>query len=334
MGAESTAHTKREHPIMTRKALLLGIDAYEEDQLRLSAATADVRELEKALVLAGFAPAEVQAVVGGPGAYLSTANLRKRIKAVLDDARRGDELVIYFSGHGIEQSGRRLLLPQDFDASQPADPTQLIQDTELYQLARSEACRADAVIFIIDACRNDAPPAPSLLAKAAPSPSPAGPGPDAETPSIAFLFSCAAGEVSHATDGEEAMSCFTRALCEALTADDELSTLGELRDAVQTRLDAALRPLAKHQSATQGELQCTGRGGDPLALMLKDNPATRLRQRIAQPLGAAHQPAGPLVVGKLLRRVQQRPRRLPRAAGAVASRRHRRGGVPTLLGFL
>ncbi|MBK1649833.1 caspase family protein [Rhabdochromatium marinum] len=264
---------------MTRKALLLGIDAYEEDTLRLAAAARDVPELAKALVLAGFDPAQVQSVVGGEGPYLSTANLRKQIKGLLADARRGDEVLVYFSGHGIEQAGRRLLLPQDFDAQQPANAAAMIGDTSLYELARSEECGADSVIFVIDACRNDSPPA-TLIAKSGLAASPAEPNPSAETPSIAFLFSCGTGEVSLATDGDEAMSFFTHALCEALTADDDLSTLDQLRQAVQERLNEALRPMAKQQTVTLGELKCTGRGGEPLALMLKDNPATRLRQRI------------------------------------------------------
>ena len=261
---------------MTHKALLLGIDAYGEDALRLAAAARDVTELAKAMVLAGFDPARVRSVIGGQGPYLSTANLRKQIKGVLADAGRGDQVLVYFSGHGIEQAGRRLLLPQDFDPQEPADT---VGDTSLYELARSAACRADAVIFVIDACRNDSPPS-SLLNKSGPAAPPVAPNPSAETPSIAFLFSCGSGEVSHAKDGDEAMSCFTRALCEALSADDDLSTLDQLREAVQCRLDQALRPMAKRQTVTLGELQCTGRGGNPLALMLKDNPATRLRQRI------------------------------------------------------
>jgi hypothetical protein len=283
---------------MTRKALLLGIDGYEEGALRLDAAARDVRELAKALVLAGFREGQVEAIVGSEGPYLSTANLRKRLKRVLEDARAGDELMVYFSGHGIERAGRRLLLPQDVDSSEPADPSQLISDTELYQLARAAECRADAVVFVIDACRNDSP-LPTLLTKspaAAASPASASVADlGAETPSIVFLFSCAAGEVSHALDGDNAMSCFTRALCEALTADDEVSTLDQLRAALQTRLEMALHPLAKQQTATLGELQCAGRGGQPLALMLKDNPATRLRQRIERSAWVRGIEQGPLM---------------------------------------
>jgi hypothetical protein len=52
---------------MTRKALLLGIDAYEAESLRLPAAKRDTEALAEALVQAEFANAQVTPIVGKPG---------------------------------------------------------------------------------------------------------------------------------------------------------------------------------------------------------------------------------------------------------------------------
>ena len=274
---------------MTRKALLLGIDAYEEVTLRLPAAKRDTESLAGALVQAGFANAQVTAIVGSQGPYLSTTNLRKQILGFLHAGLPGDELLIYFSGHGVEQAGARLLLPQDYDPANPDAAQSLLDDTRLYQLARAPECRADAVIFIIDACRTSHPLA-TLGNKAAPT---ASPDAAADTPSIAFLFSCAGGEFSHATDGDDPHSVFTRALCETLSADDAASSIDEVRRGVQQRLDATLGA-GLIQTVTVGDQRCNGRGGDPLALAIKENPAARLRLRTERSVWVGALRDGPL----------------------------------------
>ncbi|WP_295383940.1 caspase family protein [uncultured Thiodictyon sp.] len=259
---------------MARKALLLGVDAYEESSLRLPAAGRDTKDLAAALVLAGFAPDQVTSLVGSKGEYLSTKNLRKHIRQFLEAGQPADELLIYFSGHGVEWDGRRLLIPQDYDPADPSPRHDLIGDTDLYALARRSG--ADSAIIVIDACRQDI--RLEVVDNKGPEAPP--PQPGAETPSIAFLLSCAAGEFSQAATGADASSYFTRALCEALTAEDAFDTLGDVCAAVQTRLDARLAPLGLHQTVTLSELRAEGRGGDPLKLVIKESPAARLRQQI------------------------------------------------------
>jgi hypothetical protein len=76
---------------MVRKALLLGVDAYDEPSLRLPAAAGDTKHLAAALILAGFEPEQVTQLVGGKdGEYLSTKNLRKRIRQFLDAGQPGE----------------------------------------------------------------------------------------------------------------------------------------------------------------------------------------------------------------------------------------------------
>ena len=73
-----------------------------------------------------------------------------------------------------------------------------------------------ALLLGIDACRTSNPVA-TLGNKTAPS---AGLGAAADTASITFVFSCAGGEFSHATDGDDPHSVFIRALRETLSAAD------------------------------------------------------------------------------------------------------------------
>jgi uncharacterized caspase-like protein len=126
---------------MARAALLLGVDAYEESSLRLPAAGRDIKELAEALALAGFDPQRVRAVGGGDGDYLSTKNLRKLIRQFLEGSAPGNDLLVYFSGHGVELGGHRLLIPQDYDLAEPSPRSDLIGDLDLYALARASQCR-------------------------------------------------------------------------------------------------------------------------------------------------------------------------------------------------
>jgi len=80
---------------------------------------------------------------------------RSRLLSTFEEIRlkadAGDTVLFFFAGHGVEREGVQYLLPYDTRLS-------LMEDTALPMrlLNRAlEGCRADRVLFIIDACRND-----------------------------------------------------------------------------------------------------------------------------------------------------------------------------------
>ena len=156
-------------------------------------------------------------------------------------------------------------------------PSQLLSDHWIYGIAR--CCQALSILVIADACREGV----RLELTADVSKGIAPHDEDtayAEAPTIAILYSCAPGTQSFAPPSEFP-SYFTQALCQALREDENLATLEELRTASERRLPLML-PAGRSQIPHIDErYQIAGRAGLPLKLIVKENLAARLRQRIA-----------------------------------------------------
>jgi hypothetical protein len=142
---------------MPRRALLLAIADYDPLPA-LDYVANDVPRLKSALTRGGFDPKRIEAVVAGSGEVrvreLTTARLRAAIADFIDGADPDDEMLIFFSGHGIELDGRRVLLPQDFTPRHPESADELVTDSWISGYARG--CKARSVVVLLDACREGA----------------------------------------------------------------------------------------------------------------------------------------------------------------------------------
>ena len=270
---------------MSRRALLLAIADYDPLPA-LGYVANDIPRLSAALARAGFNPKDIEtagAIAGGTqGRELTTTRLRNAICDFLESANGADELLIFFSGHGIELDGRRLALPQDYNPKRPARADDLVSDGWISQQAR--LCKAKSVIVLVDACRDGAhfELAPSKSAQST-TPDEDAPLKDEYTgdatdgPTIAFLYSCAAGEQSRRDIEGEDCSAFTRAFAETIELEKGPAELEAVCAEGQRRLGSYSG--GKQTLAASGRI---GRAGQWQLLIVKEDQAARFREQLAR----------------------------------------------------
>jgi hypothetical protein len=267
---------------MVRRALLLALDNYSHSRLApLQAPRNDGERLREALLGLGYANQAIDLHISSRNGELSTQRMRTRIRDFVESGKPNDELLIYISGHGMDQDAARLVVPVDYDMDDPMPADQLLSDHWLYGTAR--ASKAEAVLVIADTCRSGAELVlrPTVLSKDI-SERPTATAPSAthgDAPTIAILYSCAKGRKSFATDGEAGESFFTRELCRVLADDKRAFTLGEVVDAVTQEL-AEAEAHHRQQPFLDERFTLPGRRGVPTKLVIKENEAARLSQRI------------------------------------------------------
>lgn len=131
-----------------RHALVIGIDAYTHVE-PLQKAVNDARAMAAALEQVGFS---VDLQINSAETELLTA-----ISDLASRAGRGDEVVVFFAGHGIEVDGQNYLLPADVPALAPGQ--ELIMRRRSVPLSDiTDALTAREVrvsLLILDACRNN-----------------------------------------------------------------------------------------------------------------------------------------------------------------------------------
>jgi hypothetical protein len=267
---------------VNRKALLIAIADYRYLP-KLGYVANDIQTLLPALLRAGFSEHDITEMGAGTdkAGEISSTDLKRAIGRFLASASRDDDLLILFSGHGVEIEGRRVLMPQGYDRDYPESLENLLWDGEIAATCRSS--KAHSVVVAIDACRTDAviklAPAPKGSSSEGPADRPlvgdfAGPGTD--MPTLAFCYSCGPGERSGA-DRDGASSAFTRAFADVLGDEAGPSELLPFAKAVAERAE---RVAARNQTATcQGQ---EGRAGPWQQLVLKEDAAARFRQRVRE----------------------------------------------------
>jgi hypothetical protein len=133
-----------------RKAMVVGIDRYDN----LPAAQQLDRAVNDASAIASTLASLHFAVT--PGKNLSRAQFNALWQAFLDAIKPGDDIVIYFAGHGVEIEGLNFLIPRDIPAIRFGRQEQLkresISVSELLLDLRRK--RPQASIVILDACRD------------------------------------------------------------------------------------------------------------------------------------------------------------------------------------
>src|SRR5262245_36073473 len=144
-----------------RWAVVIGIDEYQGQLSRLAGAQRDAKALAEALVkYAGFPADQVILLADNepPSRLPTRTNILRYLSNLRGNVTQDGLLLVAFSGHGIERSGKSFLLPADCATTEDIS---LLEDTAInVDRVREQIQRAGVkqVMLILDACRND--PAP------------------------------------------------------------------------------------------------------------------------------------------------------------------------------
>jgi hypothetical protein len=92
--------------------------------------------------------------VASANGSISSETLRHEISDFFEEAQEDQDLILYVSGHGIDQAEHRLIIPSDYYLKRPIHPSQMIGDHFIYAAAAKSAARS--IIVFIDACRSTA----------------------------------------------------------------------------------------------------------------------------------------------------------------------------------
>jgi Caspase domain len=201
LGTALAAHAER-------RALIIGNSAYENIS-RLKAPEQDAYDIGQALQGLGFAPRNVMVRTN-----LNRAATLQALREFKSSVNEGDDMVVYYTGHGLQLGGSNYLLPTDVPPRQSIQSEDDIKDSavRLQRLLQDMGERkARFTLLIVDACRDN----PIQAAKSMG----AGAGLAPESPSNGQMIVFAAGSGQLARDAvgaNERNSLFTAVLLEHL----------------------------------------------------------------------------------------------------------------------
>lgn len=139
-----------------RRALLIGIEDYPNPAERLYGCVNDVFAMSAALQDCGFEPEEIRVCLNERA---TAEGILSRFTWLVDDARSGDELVFYYSGHGarmpeygVYQEPDRMtetLVPYDFDWT----PERAVSDEQIYDFYAQLPYEVQ-MMMVFDCCHS------------------------------------------------------------------------------------------------------------------------------------------------------------------------------------
>jgi len=113
-----------EQPVVARatekKALLVGVDEYNDPDVNLQGCVADVLQMKKLLISNSFSESNILIL---KNQWATKENILDKLEEMIINSKEGDELVFHFSGHGSQvtdldgDEGDKLdevLIPHDF----------------------------------------------------------------------------------------------------------------------------------------------------------------------------------------------------------------------------
>jgi len=128
-----------------RRALVIGIAGYKHAS-RLNSPILDAKAVARELKRIGFKLTEVYDA--------DQLGLESAIGKFMESVSRGDEVLVYYSGHGVQIDGVNYLLPRDFNAKLRSQVKS--KAIEVGMLLDELVERQSAVrVVILDACRNN-----------------------------------------------------------------------------------------------------------------------------------------------------------------------------------
>jgi len=135
-------------------ALIIGINDYESEDIGdLNYAVADARAVYRLVVdpeRGGFSAERSKLLVDGGGLSPTRNNILQQLVSLERLAGEEDTILVYFSGHGIEDDGRPVLLPSDANFEILADTG--VPVSRIERLKRLTGCRV--LVAILDACHS------------------------------------------------------------------------------------------------------------------------------------------------------------------------------------
>jgi WD40 repeat protein len=144
-----TSNTISTLPRTNIRALVIGIGTYgEEDRIpKLESAESDAKKFAAALTdpkIGNISSENVESVIGSKA---TKSHIERRIKALANQTKTGETLIVYFSGHGAPSSkGEASLVPWDAD---PNDLTSSVVGLRDLQAARTAGGN---LVLILDSC--------------------------------------------------------------------------------------------------------------------------------------------------------------------------------------
>jgi hypothetical protein len=140
----SMAHAKR-------VALVVGINKYDNlpNERQLTKAVNDARAMEAALKAVGFDVIKAEDV--GRSAF------HHSWQQLLDKVALGDEVAVFYSGHGVEIDGANYLVPRDVPAVATGQTQRLKNESLSFDSLRRDLVSKSPKLslFILDACRDN-----------------------------------------------------------------------------------------------------------------------------------------------------------------------------------
>lgn len=129
-----------------RRALVIGNDAYKHVG-KLANAVTDARSMERELKEAGF-----------KDAFLHTnLDYRRMVQALDAFVRRvepGDEIVIFYAGHGVQLKTGNYLLPVDIEGNSESEVEATALSLDVL-MERTRQAQARFTLVVLDACRDN-----------------------------------------------------------------------------------------------------------------------------------------------------------------------------------
>ena len=259
-----TQNTVAEFDSIRKYALIVGINTYSSKNIpSLRFAVQDAQELYDVLTdpARGRFPREsVTLLTDKSGNPPTEANIIRSLTKIRNSARENDLVLVFFSGHGVEEDERAYLLPQDADLD-ALDATAIERDAFVRQI---DKILAKKVIVILDACHAGGI-----------SRSGKGAGRDATLSNQyydqfegsrgrAFIASCGGGQMSW-EDEEARHGVFTNSLVRGLSGaadnlpENGLVTLSELQRFLESDVSDWAR---RHGKAQQPQVSLESASGD------------------------------------------------------------------------
>ena len=140
----STAHAKR-------VAFVVGINKYDNlpRERQLAKAVNDARAMEAALKAVGFDVIKAEDV--------GRSSFNQAWQQLLNKLAPGDEVAVFFSGHGVEIEGGNYLVPRDVPAVGTGEARRLKNKSLSFdEMRRDLAAQGPKLsLFILDACRDN-----------------------------------------------------------------------------------------------------------------------------------------------------------------------------------
>ncbi len=132
---------------MSRRALLVGVDQYDHFD-NLSCCVDDAMQIEALLKTHEDGSPNYHCTrLSSDRDGITEASLRAALRKLTNDASKNDDLLFYFSGHGMIIDGEGALVTQDAKPNDVGFP--------MYELLRRiNRCGAGSVMIILDCCHS------------------------------------------------------------------------------------------------------------------------------------------------------------------------------------